>query len=84
MYKEFEKYELGSGVVLRILKHIDAGIYVGTSNCMVGSELNGWPVVMSANVRTAPGSYVRVMDELKRLACDINGVLYGPLYNKIK
>ena len=84
MYKEIEKYELGSGVVFRILKHIDAGIYVGTGNCSVGVQANGWPIVGHNNVRTAPGSYVKVMDELKQIALNVNGVLYGPLYNKMK
>ena len=83
MYKQVEQYSLGKGIVCRIQKHVDVGVYVGTCNAQVVCLPNAYPVVEPANARTTPGSYIKVCDELKQWACAISSVINGPLYQKM-
>lgn len=62
MYKKIEEYKLKNGVVFKIFKHVDAGIYVLTCNY----EMIGERLLSCAEHRfvSKPGSYLKIMDTM--------------------
>lgn len=61
MYKQIEEYKLEDGVVFKIFKHVDAGIYVLTCNReMIGRRLS----CAEHRFVSQPGSYVKIIDTM--------------------